>query len=64
MISKPKFVIKRPDEETCEFYVNDVEVGAATHDSHGWEGMAAGVRLFERIAEQLGVKVQRTEGEE
>lgn len=61
MIKKPKFVLKYVDgleEGLNEFYVNDVQVGSADHDSHGWEGMAEARRMFEGIAAQLGVEVQ------
>lgn len=52
------------NEETVQYFVNGKPVAYATHDEHGWSGMDVIKRMFERIAQELGVEVEETEGEE
>lgn len=60
---KPIFQIHREygDEGELNFYVNGHHVGACNHDTHGWEGMDYQKRMFESIAQTLGVEVQEVE---
>ncbi len=57
LAQKPVFESEEVDEETDELYVNDEWVGRPNHNDHGWAGKDDMNRMFERIADALGIEV-------
>lgn len=54
-------IVKSFDEETIEFFIDEVEVGRATYDAHGSQGMRDMEKLARKMAEELGVQIIREE---
>lgn len=59
-MTQPSFVVRLSmnEEGPHEFVVNGTVVGHCSHDTHGWNGMEESRVMFDRIAKELGIKVQ------
>lgn len=57
----PKFWIEHPDqdEEQIELFVGEKSIATLNHDEHGWSGMQAAEKLFEKIAKAVGAKFEK-----
>ena len=66
MTNKKILRIHQPDhdEELLEIYLGDVQIASANHDEEGWAGMEAIEDVAVKMADELGLKIIRTYGDE
>ena len=66
MANKKTLRIHQPehDEEQLEIYLGDVQIASVNHDEEGWAGMEAIENVAVKMAEELGLKIIRTYGDE
>lgn len=54
-----KFWIESKDDEHIELFVGEKSIASFNHDEHGWVGMSAAEKMFEKIAKAVGAKFEK-----